>query len=61
MIARLGEVTGRYQEEDKMFAPPKSTFEPTRIEPGVENVNTVPGRFVFYLDCRILPIIPSTR
>ncbi|BEQ16897.1 M20 family metallo-hydrolase [Desulfoferula mesophila] len=58
MIARLGEVTGRYQEEDKMFAPPKSTFEPTRIEPGVENVNTVPGRFVFYLDCRILPHYP---
>jgi len=40
---------------DELFKPPLSTFEPTKIEANVPNVNTIPGRDVFYLDCRILP------
>lgn len=55
MIQGLQEVAGRYSDEDEMFSPPSSTFEPTRIEVGVENINTIPGKFIFYLDCRILP------
>ncbi len=45
----------RFGEEDRLFDPPRSTFEPTRREPNVENVNTVPGVDVSYFDCRVLP------
>jgi succinyl-diaminopimelate desuccinylase len=44
-----------FNHEDALFIPPKSTFEPTKVEPNVGNVNTIPGRHVFYIDCRILP------
>jgi succinyl-diaminopimelate desuccinylase len=38
-----------------LFQPPESTFEPTKKEANVPNINTIPGRDVFYLDCRVLP------
>jgi len=44
-----------FGEFDPIFDPPSSTFEPTKREPNVENVNTIPGRDVFYFDCRVLP------
>ncbi|GAB6946295.1 M20 family metallo-hydrolase [Vulcanisaeta sp. JCM 16161] len=49
---RLHEV---FSYEDPLFIPPRSTFEPTKVEPNVGNVNTIPGKHVFYIDCRILP------
>jgi succinyl-diaminopimelate desuccinylase len=52
---------GLYQEfplRDPVFVPPISTFEPTKKEPNVPNVNTIPGDDVFYVDCRVLPQIP---
>jgi len=45
----------KYGKVDKLFDPPVSTFEPTKIEANVPNVNTIPGEDVFYFDCRILP------
>jgi succinyl-diaminopimelate desuccinylase len=45
----------RFSRKDKLFDPPGSTFEPTKVEKTVENINTIPGRFVFYYDCRVLP------
>ena len=45
----------RFDLTDDMFDPPRSTFEPTKVEANVENVNTVPGKDVFYFDCRVLP------
>ena len=60
--ARMMVATRRMQERfpalDPLFSPPPSTFEPTRKEAGVENINTIPGRDVFYIDCRVLPQIP---
>jgi succinyl-diaminopimelate desuccinylase len=41
--------------ENPLFHPPESTFEPTKKEANVPNINTIPGRDVFYLDCRVLP------
>jgi succinyl-diaminopimelate desuccinylase len=38
-----------------LFNPPHSTFEPTKKEANVENINTIPGRDVFYVDCRVMP------
>jgi|ECHvirMinimDraft_2_1075157.scaffolds.fasta_scaffold00136_7 acetylornithine deacetylase or succinyl-diaminopimelate desuccinylase len=46
---------GKYDARDELFEPPTSTFEPTKREPNVPNVNTVPGSDTFYFDCRILP------
>ena len=40
-----------------LFDPPASTFEPTKKEANVQNINTLPGEDVFYMDCRILPEI----
>ena len=34
---------------------PASTFEPTKIDANVPNINTIPGIDVFYFDCRVLP------
>jgi len=44
-----------YDKKDDVFDPPISTFEPTKKEANVPNVNTIPGDDVFYLDCRIMP------
>lgn len=58
MMVAIDELPGRFPQSDPMFSPPGSTFEPTRKEAGVENVNTVPGRDVFYIDCRVMPAYP---
>lgn len=38
-----------------LYSPAWSTFVPSKKEANVENINTLPGRDVFYLDCRVLP------
>ena len=45
----------RFDKIDPIFTPPTSTFEPTKKEQNIDNVNTVPGRDVFYFDSRIIP------
>jgi len=45
----------KYTKIDNMYDDPSSTFEPTKVEPNVPNINTVPGVDVFYFDCRVLP------
>jgi len=45
----------KHPAKDGLFDPPESTFEPTKHEANVDNVNTVPGVDVQYFDCRILP------
>ncbi|UCH90186.1 MAG: M20 family metallo-hydrolase [Thermoplasmata archaeon] len=44
-----------YGKVDELFDPPTSTFEMTKKEANVPNVNTIPGEDTFYFDCRILP------
>jgi succinyl-diaminopimelate desuccinylase len=56
LIIELEKLKGAYNFRDKLFSPPYSTFEPTKIEANVPNVNTIPGKDVFYLDCRVLPV-----
>ncbi len=55
MILALDKLKKQFNFSDKRFRPRVSTFAPTKIEANVPNVNTIPGRDVFYLDCRILP------
>ena len=44
-----------FGKRDELFEPPYSTFQPTKKEANVPNINTIPGEDVFYMDCRILP------
>ena len=44
-----------FNAHNPMFTPPHSTFEPTKRDPNVPNVNTIPAEDVFYMDMRILP------
>lgn len=44
-----------YNKKDEKYDYPYSSFEPTRHDRNVENINTIPGREVFFFDCRILP------
>jgi len=45
----------RFPATNPLFRPWNSTFEPTKREPNVPNVNTIPGEDVFHFDCRVLP------
>jgi succinyl-diaminopimelate desuccinylase len=54
-VLRLKRLETQFDGKDPLFHPPRSTFEPTKKESNVENVNTIPGRDVFYIDCRVLP------
>ncbi|WP_320007872.1 M20 family metallo-hydrolase [Maridesulfovibrio sp.] len=55
MIMEVPELKYHFDEEDELFSPPYSTFEPTKKEANVENINTLPGKDIFYIDCRVLP------
>jgi succinyl-diaminopimelate desuccinylase len=54
-ILKIKQLNGIYDAEDPIYDPPYSTFEPTKKEANVENVNTIPGRDVFHVDSRVLP------
>lgn len=54
-VLELRELYKSYQKQDPLFTPAYSTFESTKKEANVPNVNTIPGKDVFYLDCRVLP------
>ena len=49
------ELSAKFAERDPMFDPDYSTFQPTKKEANVPNINTVPGEDVFYIDMRVLP------
>jgi succinyl-diaminopimelate desuccinylase len=48
----------RFAQRDALFEPDYSTFQPTKQEANVPNINTIPGEDVFYMDMRILPQYP---
>ena len=51
-VHEMGEI---FSDEDPLFDPPYSTFEPTQKFPNVDGVNIIPGEDVFCADCRINP------
>ncbi|MCK4717904.1 MAG: M20 family metallo-hydrolase [Thermoplasmata archaeon] len=46
----------RFLEKDGLYDVPWSSFEPTKHEGGVPNINTIPGEEIVYFDCRVLPL-----
>ncbi len=57
LVLRLNELNNIFSVKNELFEPPYSTFNPTKKEANVPNINTIPGEDVFYFDCRILPEI----
>lgn len=55
LILMLTKLHERFPAINPLFKPDHSTFQPTKKEANVENINTIPGRDVFYVDCRVLP------
>jgi len=55
LVTKLTKLRKIFDAVDPLFEPPISTFEPTKKEANVGNINTIPGEDVFYVDCRILP------
>jgi len=49
------ELSEIFADRDPMFDPDYSTFQPTKKEANVPNINTIPGEDVFYADMRVLP------
>jgi succinyl-diaminopimelate desuccinylase len=55
LIIGMENLRKRFNQSDPVYDPPVSTFEPTKKETNVENINTIPGHDVVYFDCRLLP------
>jgi len=55
LVTKLGNLKKLFPKSDHLFEPPESTFEPTKKEANVGNINTIPGEDVFCMDCRVLP------
>lgn len=51
LMSRLSE---KYPKKDPIFRPEASTFEPTKSSATECSVNTIPGYYEFYMDCRVL-------
>jgi len=49
------ELSEIFSAHDPLFEPDYSTFQPTKKEANVPNINTIPGEDVFCMDMRILP------
>jgi succinyl-diaminopimelate desuccinylase len=55
LVVSLNDLYNVFDAVESIYDPPLSTFAPTKKEANVPNINTIPGKDVFYLDCRILP------
>lgn len=55
LVTKLAKLKKTFPLNDPLFDPPESTFEPTKKEANVGNINTIPGEDVFCMDCRVLP------
>ena len=58
LVVKIESLYREFSHKDMLYEPPYSTFEPTKKEANVPNINTIPGDDIFYVDCRILPQYP---
>ena len=54
-IVKMNQLYQLYDYKDTIFDVPISTFEPTKKESNVPNINTIPGEDIFCFDCRVMP------
>lgn len=57
LVTQTDELYTIFPTHDPLFDPPTSTFEPTRHEENIQNINAIPGKEVCYYDCRLLPTL----
>ena len=50
LVTKLAKLKKLFPKSDPLFDPPESTFEPTKKEANVGNINTIPGEDVFCMD-----------
>ena len=55
LVVRLNDLHHIFDASDPLYQPPASTFEPTQKDANVPNINTIPGKDIFYVDSRVLP------
>lgn len=55
MVLQIKGVEQYFSKRNPLFTPDRTTIVPTRHAENVPNINTISGKEVFYLDCRILP------
>ncbi|MEA1936385.1 MAG: M20 family metallo-hydrolase [Thermodesulfobacteriota bacterium] len=55
LVVRLNDLHHTFGASDPLYQPPTSTFEPTRKDANIPNINTIPGEDIFYVDSRVLP------
>lgn len=55
LVVLLRELYDYFDATDPVYSPPESTFEPTKKNANIPNINTIPGDDVFFVDCRVLP------
>ncbi|HEU18931.1 MAG TPA: M20 family metallo-hydrolase [Deltaproteobacteria bacterium] len=55
LVVLLRELYDYFDAADPAYSPPESTFEPTKKNANIPNINTIPGDDVFFVDCRVLP------
>ena len=61
LVVKYQSLYEKFPHKDTLYEPPISTFEPTKKEANVPNVNTLPGEDVFYMDCRVMPVYQLTE
>jgi len=62
LVIALRDLYKKFNKKDKLFGDVSySTFEATKAEANVPNVNTIPGQHIFYLDCRVLPSYDNNK
>ena len=55
LALKLHGLERRFSARNPLFEPDYSTFQATKKEANVPNINTIPGEDLFCMDCRILP------
>lgn len=55
LVLRFYDLENFFNKKDDLFSPNYSSFQPTKKEANVPNINTIPGEDIFYVDCRVLP------
>jgi succinyl-diaminopimelate desuccinylase len=55
LVVLLNDLHDVFGASDPFYQPQTSTFQPTKKDANVPNINTIPGEDVFYLDSRVLP------
>jgi len=55
LVVLLDRLHHIFDASDPFYDPQTSTFQPTKKEPNISNINTIPGDDIFYMDSRVLP------